>query len=247
MTEHYEGKDALGHLKDARARGHLAGHEAHGIEPSGTKNAFVDSAKMCAMLLPFLALFFSYLDVPIQKQLIFLSIFAFGLMVWQFGRASFLGWARLEKLHRVMLQEKHEIENNREQEKQELREIYELKGFQGQLLDDVVNVLMQDDNRLLQVMLDEELGISAYCQEHPLNQGFGACCGAIATAFIALFATYFYGWMGTLISCFVILMVCSWLFAKHQNNRTTPSMVWQIALFVLSFGSVYFLLQIFLR
>jgi hypothetical protein len=247
MTDHYEGKDALGHLMDARRRGHLAGHEAHGIEPSGVKNALVDSAKWCAVLLPFLSLIFFHLNIEIEKQLVFMGIFSFGLALWQFGRASFLGWARLEKLHRVTLQEKYEIEHNREQEKTELKEIYALKGFKDPLLDEVVNVLMQDDNRLLQVMLDEELGVSAFCQEHPLYQGFGAFCGNIIAAFIALFFTYFYGWTGTLVSCLVISLASAYFFARHQNNRASPSVVWQVALFALSYGSVYFLFEIFLK
>ncbi|NGX31518.1 MAG: hypothetical protein K940chlam8_00889 [Chlamydiae bacterium] len=243
IQEHYKGKDTFSHLLEARGRGHVAGHEAHGIEPSGVKNAFIDTAKTLVTLLPFLALFFAQLQIPIQQQVVLMSVFAIGFVAWHTGRSCFLGWTRLEKLHRVMLQEKKEIEENRAVEKQELREIYALKGFEGKLLDDVVNQLIQDDSRLLQVMLEEELGISIYCQVHPLKQGFGALCGGLISGFFVIFMTFFYGWLGCLITSISILFICAILFAKHQNNRIIPSTVWQLALFGLSFGCVYFLLQ----
>ena len=56
-------------------------------------------------------------------------------------------------------EERFEIAHHRGQEKEELTELYALKGFKGELLDQVINVLMADDNRLLSVMLEEELGL----------------------------------------------------------------------------------------
>ena len=94
-----------------------------------------------------------------------------------------LGWARLERLHRIVEEERYEIENHRQQEREELKELYRAKGFQGKLLDEVVDVLMADGERLLKVMVEEELGLSLQSQEHPLKQGAGSALGAFVASF----------------------------------------------------------------
>ncbi len=50
-----------------------------------------------------------------------------------------------------------EIDNLREREIQEIRDIYSAKGFTGKLLDDVVEVIISDKDRWVDVMMKEEL------------------------------------------------------------------------------------------
>ena len=50
-----------------------------------------------------------------------------------------------------------EIENLREKEVEEIREIYEAKGFEGELLDQVVEVITSNDKVWVDTMMKEEL------------------------------------------------------------------------------------------
>ena len=56
--------------------------------------------------------------------------------------------------------EKQEIEDVPEEEQNEIREIYREKGFEGALLEQIVNTITADKERWAHIMLHEELGLS---------------------------------------------------------------------------------------
>jgi VIT1/CCC1 family predicted Fe2+/Mn2+ transporter len=81
--------------------------------------------------------------------------------------------------------ERHEIRTDFEHEREEVRALYAAKGFQEPLLSQVVETLCADDDRLLKVMMEEELGLSLFHVNHPLVVGLWNFAGA-AVAGLAL-------------------------------------------------------------
>jgi hypothetical protein len=233
---HFKDKDAIGHVVQAQAKGVISAAEIHGIETPGYISAAADSARDIAVIF--------LLFLPLMPKVSHLAVFFLGYIAWRTGRAAWLGWARLERLHRVLEQERWEIEHNRSQEKDELRELYRAKGFEGKLLEDVLGVLMADGDRLLRVMIEEELGLSLENVEHPLKQGFGAGLGALSASVLLLLGLYLGLFWGSVAIALVIIGIAAALLASFSQNRLIPAITWNIALGLLSFGLTYFTLQL---
>ncbi len=231
MNNHYKGKDPLLHVVEKQAQGIFSSSEIHGAEIPGAINAFSDALRETCVFLSLLWLILSKI-IPANPYP-YLLIFSFGLLFWKTGRSGWLGWSRLERLHRILNEEKWEIEHHREQEKEELATLYRARGFEGKLLNDVIEVLMADKDRALKVMLEEELQLTLETNEHPLKQAFGALLGVATGAFFTLLfpplALFGVG-IGALLS------------ALYEKNNPIGALVWNVSLFGLCFGSVYFLL-----
>jgi len=231
--DHFHGKDALGHVAEAQARGFLSASEIHGTEVPGFISAAADAARDTAVLL-LLAAFL------LPLSLLQLLLLATGWLLWRAGRSAWLGWARLERLHRILVQEKWEIEHNRDQEREELGILYASKGFSGPLLEEVLDVLMADGDRLLRVMVEEELGLSLEKIEHPLQQALGAACGTLVATGITLIGFWVFPPWGTFIGALLAIGLAGAISAIYAQNRPIPAVVWTLGIAILAFGAVYF-------
>jgi vacuolar iron transporter family protein len=242
---HFKGKDALSHVIDAQALGIISAAEVHGIEPPGHLSAGADAARETALLLLFVWLLLSAFKV--EEPLHYLEIISCGWLVWKTGRSAWLAWFRLERLHRILAQEKWEIEHHRQQERDELRVLYAAKGFEGKLLEDVLDVLMADNDRLLKIMVEEELGLTLAAFEHPLKQAAGAGLGVLLSACICLGALLIVQPWGILwgILCGAAAVVAgASLFSAHlAMNKFIPAMIWNLGIAGLALGTVYFLMK----
>jgi hypothetical protein len=237
---HFKGKEAIQHVIEARLKGREASAEVHGTELPGHVSAAADAAKETALIL--LLLWILLGNGAHWLMVVFLS----GWMIWKAGRSAILGWSRLERLHRVIEEERWEIEHHRPQEREELKALYAAKGFSGKLLDEAIDVLMADDNRLLQVMLEEELGLSLESYEHPLKQALGAFLGVLASAIVLSSGLFFLPQWGTALCAAGIIALSAGMTAHLEKNSPLPAIVWNLAVATLAGGVAYFLAQLVL-
>lgn len=243
MSQHFKGKDAVSHVVEAQARGITASSEIHGTEIPGSISAGADAARETAILIVFLWILTYFFGWDHQKSLLINSAFLLGWLIWKVGRSSWLGWSRLERLHRILEEEQWEIEHNRSQEREELKALYAAKGFQGQLLEDVMDVLMADGDRLLKVMIEEELGLSLEIYEHPLKQGLGAGIGVISTIAIILLLVNVMPPYGFFLGAVLAVGSSAAISAYYEKNRFIPAIIWNLGLAFLSTAATFFLLK----
>lgn len=237
---HFKGKEALEHVIDARLKGKMASAEIHGTEMPGHISAAADAAKETAF---YLLILWTLLG---EGSHLIMLVFVFALLVWKVGRSAILGYSRLERLHRVIEEERYEIEHHRSQEKEELRALYAAKGFSGKLLDEAVEVLMADDNRLLQVMLEEELGLNLGTHEHPLKQAAGALVGVIGSAIVMSLGLFVLpNWGGPFCSG-VVIALSAGTTAQLERNKIIPSIIWNLAIAVLASSIAYYVAKVLL-
>jgi hypothetical protein len=242
-SEHFRGRSVVEHLKEARTRGASASAEVHGTEMPGHLAAGADAGRETAIALLILWVILPHF-LGVQKTWILLLLFTAGWIIWKTARSALLGWARVERLHRVIEEERWEIEHHRQQEKEELTEMYLAKGLTGKLLEEVIEVLMADDNRLLRVMLEEELGLTLEAYEHPLKQAFGALSGTCVSAALCLFSFWLSPSYGLPIVAALTIIICTLISAKLERNRIWNSIVWNLATVGLVAGCIYFLIPL---
>ncbi len=237
MNTHFDNKDPLAHVMEKRAEGTLSLSESHGVEMPGHLGAAADAVREMAVVL----LLGWLLLGPGASALLALGL---GWFAWRTGKSAWMGWARLERLHRLIEQEKYEIEHHRPQEREELVALYSAKGFEGQLLNDVVDVLMSDQDRLLKVMLEEEMGLTLQAYEHPLKQSLGAALGSLLTFLLGFGAAFLWPALGMPLASGLLLAGSAAFSARHQKNRVIPAVIWILSLGALAFGVTFFVSQI---
>ena len=206
--------------------------------------AFLDSLRHISLLGLILFTLLS-LFAPVQNvNGPILFIFLLGSSIAFAARSAWFGWSQLERLHRNLKQEYYEIQHHRAQEKEELKAMYGLKGFQEPLLSQVVDVLMADDSRLLKVMIEEEMGLSLDSYEHPLRHALASFYGGILATALLFFSFIFLAPIYFIIFSFLIMVTASTIAAFKEKNKLIPAFIWSLGIAGLVFGLIYFIAQI---
>lgn len=236
---HYKGKEAMEHVVETQAEGKFTSLETHGTEMPGHLSAAFDAARETSLLFLLLSFLLFKSSLSPHEQINILLCLAAGWLIWKIGRSAWIGWQRLERLHRMIADERWEIEHHREQERDELYALYSAKGFEGKLLDDVVDVLMADGDRLLRVMVEEELNLTLENQEHPLKQALGAGIGVLIAIIFILSLFPIFPPYGMAISSLLIIGISGSGSAYYQKNRRIPAFVWNVGLALLGWTTLY--------
>ena len=242
---HFGGKKALDHVVEVQAKGMIASQEIHGAETPGHISAAADAARDTGALYLLFSLLFAFTAISGSLAFLLFALLSISWLVWKMGRSAWLAWMRLERLHRLVSEEKWEIEHHRDQERSELTELYAAKGFQGKLLEDVIDVLMADGDRLLRVMLEEELGLTLEKQDHPLKEALGAGVGTLLAFAIGLTGFLVASYTGLMIGALFAMGIAGWISAHFEKNRRIPAVIWNVGLGIASYSAAYFLLSFF--
>ena len=145
--------------------------------------------------------------------------------------------------------ERTEIRTNFEHEREEVRELYAAKGFRDPLLEQIVDTLSADDDRLLKVMMEEELGLSLYHVNHPLIVGLWNFGGAVVaglalalpTALLSPDSTHW--WMP--LGGSALLAGVSWVSARATGRSMMEFFAVGVVMAVVTGGVAYALSQWF--
>ncbi len=170
------------------------------------------------------------------------------------GYALFVGitaaWATLRQVRHYeaeLERERREIRETPEHEREEVHTLYAAKGFEGDLLEQVVDTLCEDDDRLLKVMMEEELGLQIHHMHHPivvgLIHGGGALLGAVTLAAIARLvptATAMAWLLGTAGAMIGVLAAIN---AQFTRLAVVPAVATWLVMAGSAGGVVYFLAE----
>lgn len=241
---HFQGKSALQHILEKKSE--ESGMEPHGEEPSSIPLTILEMVQLLSLSL--LVLFATLQQLPLTSGELFLTfaLFSFGFLIAFAGRKAWLSWSRLERLHRLLEQERYEIEHHRPQEREELKALYALKGFEGALLDQVADVLMANDERLLKVMLEEEMGLTLQKEQHPILICAGAILGALIVFVIFSIAFWLLPASYSIAVLLALAAISAGIHAKLLRNQITSAFIWNLAIAALSYSATYFATRFFL-
>jgi VIT1/CCC1 family predicted Fe2+/Mn2+ transporter len=178
-----------------------------------------------------------------------------GLVAAAVGVSLFLGMVRARatasqvRFYEAELQrERYEIQNHREQELEEIRALYAAKGFGPPILDEIVATLSADDDRLLKVMMEEELGLSLEYINHPVMVGLWNGAAALAASLALAVPVYFMpissGQMWVPVGAAVLLTVIAFAHAGATGRRVVPMLVTWLIMAGVAGAVVHFLAQL---
>lgn len=135
-----------------------------------------------------------------------------------------------------------EVEEMREKpdvEREEIREIYRDRGFEGELLEQVVDKITSDPRTWLKVMMSEELGLSPQFGR-PLSAAGVVFVAFLIGGIIPVVPFFFWDGTGALFTAFgataVALMVAGSVRTRYTGERPVIAGLELIAMAALGFG-----------
>lgn len=121
---------------------------------------------------------------------------------------------------RILEQEKREIEEVPEIEKEEVRQIYRDHGFQGRELENLVKKITSNKKAWLSVMMAEEFGLAKKGIENPSVAMIVMSLSVMLGAFIPLIPYFFVSSDGALLASIIATVIALFVFGAAKNRIT---------------------------
>ncbi|WP_213318043.1 VIT1/CCC1 transporter family protein [Chlamydiifrater volucris] len=244
LHPHFGSHSAKDHVKVIKDKHAVCKGEPHNTY-YGFLYCMLKEVYRLAVFSGLLRLLFIFSATPKNQHLPLMLSLGVALIFSQACTKARNAWSYIELCHRSIDEEKVEIENNFDYEKEELTSIFSNKGFKEPLLEEMTEYVSSDSKLILDTMIREELNIDLENFPHPLTQSLstvlGGCLGlCIFTPLMLL--------NHLLLACFSSILavaVVSFARAKMIGNRTIGEAVWGMAIFITSLGVAYSLLRIF--
>lgn len=244
------GIDVADHLTEARQRARqMLASEAHLGAVDDWRCVLVSARDAVILIwLTWVALQ-GFGDPPFTGMMLVAMAVALALLVgMSTGRSTF---AQVRHYASELERERAEIRDNFDEEREEIRALYAAKGFREPLLGQIVDTLAADDDRLLKVMMEEELGLSMYHINHPLIVGLWNFSAALAAGLVlalpvALFSPGAAYWWIPLCGA-VVLVILSVIAAWATGRSITEFFTVGVTIALVTGGVVYFLGQWLVR
>lgn len=134
--------------------------------------------------------------------------------------------------------EAYEIENEPEEEKAEMFDIYRQKGLTQEEADMVVSRVSSNKARFLEDMLLNELHISKSAQQNPIRIGAAIGLSFLLGAFVPLVPYYLFSSKITAVTASVILSSVFLFVAGAWKGRVAKKPVWKSGLETLAVGAI---------
>lgn len=178
---------------------------------------------------------------------LFLTVTALGVALFfgvSTGRATRL---QVQYFSDELERERVEIRDHFAHECEEVRALYAAKGFEGPLLEQVVDTITSDDDRLLKVMMEEELGLLVHHVTHPLLVGVWNFTGSVLVGLTVALPTV---WLSPSVSQVwvpvggaVVLGAVSLIAARAARRGLVEFFVAGVMMAVVTGGVAFFMAQ----
>ncbi len=242
--DHGAPSDAADHLVEARQRARqILSGESHLAAVDDWRGALLSARN--ALIFVWLAwvCLHSFGDPPFTALLLVALVFGLACLLGiSAGRSTS---AQFQYYAAELDREQAEIRDHFEEECDEVRALYAAKGFREPLLTQIVDTLAADDDRLLKVMMEEELGLMMHHINHPLVVGLWNFTGAlIAGLALALPAVWvepasMHVWMP--IGGTVILAAIAGVTARATGRNVVELFTVSVVMALVTGGVAYFL------
>jgi len=119
--------------------------------------------------------------------------------------------------------EQYEIDHEPEGEREEIRQLYAKYGFEGEILEKIVEVITSDKQVWTQVMMEQELKLEPVNRKDALPAAFIVGFSALAGSFIPLTSYFFLPTIPATIVALIVsaltLFIVGWYKAKKTLGR----------------------------